>query len=569
MGEPFSWPALAGSGDLTDLPERLNYERAVWGKVHGSPSDYRWIAASPGFDPSQERLEDAVILGPEEEPPGPFPLWRAIPSGHLAVLCSPGRSLDAAGRKAPLVKQVIRWECPEAVPVAVGALLLLRHTETFDDSLWLDGEAPAGGGAIPLDPADEMPVTVTKEKLLVLWEEGIEHLRKSVSPANLAAFYASLLAGDRPAILPTIGKPLSPQALAALLLPLDPDRARALSLAGWIPSRRARRGALGAVWDGVAAGHKVAIQLRDPKAEPPAAEIEERGHRLAEALLMADPAALKRRGSGVARRGAGTTDSEADVERPIQLAMWGPSAAGKTIFLARLANAAWADAGPWEVWPTEGLIAYSQAMRDRIDSENRFPLLTGATPESIAYQFERKTDGLTAVLALEDRAGYQWQELRDDARETLERADGILLMIDPLRDPAIRDIEIRNTLDRLAVARGGKPDERPLAVCLSKADLLMESPEDLRLALEEPDRFVRPRLSRQILAVLDQFHADYRLFPVSAVGVRLRWGVVEPAVFYDEALSPRIYPGAEPVHLVTPFAWLLDRAAARREEVRP
>jgi hypothetical protein len=119
------------------------------------------------------------------------------------------------------------------------------------------------------------------------------------------------------------------------------------------------------------------------------------------------------------------------------------------------------------------------------------------------------------------------------------------------------------------VARGGKPDERPLAVCLSKADLLMESPEDLRLALEEPDRFVRPRLSRQILAVLDQFHADYRLFPVSAVGVRLRWGVVEPAVFYDEALSPRIYPGAEPVHLVTPFAWLLDRAAARREEVRP
>lgn len=568
MAEPFSWPALGPVNDPGDLPDCLTYERAVWGKVHGSTSDYRWIAASPGFDPAEERLEETILLGPEEEHAGGFPLWRSLPSSYLAVLCAPGRSLDAAGRKAPLLKQVLRWRRPEAVPAALGALLLLHHAETFDDTLWLDGETPAEGETIPLDPEAELPVELTEQTLRDLAAQGIEDLRKSVSPGSLAAFYAAVLTGDRPAVLPTVGKPLTPLALAALLLPLDPERAGALSLAGWIPSRRPRREDLGAAWDGVVAPGPVADRLQGPEGEPPTTELHDRGLLLAEALLMADPSTLRQRGSNKTGSSAGEAGCSEDAEAPIQLAMWGPSAAGKTIFLARLASAAWADAGPWEVWPTGDLLAYSRAMRELIDQENRFPLATGPQPERIAYRFERKTDGLRAVLSLEDRAGSQWEELRDEVRTRLETADGILLMIDPLRDPALRDLEIRNTLDLLAVSRDGKPDGRPLAVCLSKADVLMESPEDLRLAREQPDRFVRLRLSREILAILDQYHTDYRLFPVSAVGVRLRWGVVEPAVFYDEAPSPRIHPGAEPVHLVTPFAWLLDRAAARREEVQ-
>jgi len=569
MADLFSWPACASVGDLRDLPERLTYDRGIWGKVHGSSSDYRWIAVSPGFDPAGDQLEKEIRVGPEDELPGPFPLWRAFSSGYLAVLCAPGRSVDAAGRKALLVQQVLRWERPEVVPAALGALLLLHHAETFDDTLWLDGETPDGDEAVALEPAEEIPALVTEEDLEALSAEGIEDLRKSVSPDSLAAFYSALLAGDRLALLPTIGRPLSPQALAALLLPLDPERARVLSLAGWIPSRRAGREDLGALWDGAAASSEVVSRLRKPEAKPPSVEIEERGRRLAEALLMADPSVLEARTSRAGRQGIGAADPSSDVERPIQLAMWGPSAAGKTILLARLANAAWSDAGPWEVWPTEELIAYSQSMRDLIDRENRFPPPTGVQAEHIAYRFQRRTDGLQAVLSLEDRRGLASEQLHDEVRESLETADGILLIIDPLRDPVRRDIEIRNTLDLLAASRDGQRDQRPLAVCLTKADVFIESPEDLRLAREQPDRFVRSRLSRQIQAVLDQFHADYCLFPVSAVGVRLRWGVVEPAVFYDEVPSPRIHPGAEPVHLVTPFAWLLDRAAARREEAHP
>lgn len=569
MADPTSWPALQGPGGLRELPERLVYDRAVWGKVHGSAADFRWIAASPGFDPAGERLEQELVVGPEDEPPGPFPLWRALEASHLAVLCTPGRSVDAAGRKSPLAKQVLRWRRDPGVPAAAAALLLLNHAESFDDTLWLDSQAPAGGQPIPLDSEGELPVAPTPEEVEALIERGIEDLRRSVSPGGLAAFYAGLLAGLRSQVLPTAGRPLSPQALAALLLPLDPDRAAALSLAGWIPSGRARHQTLARRWDGVAAGGPVAARLQKLRAgEGPAADLLDRGHRMAEALLMAVPEALARPGDRVPRsRGPSRAAPEGD--HPIHLALWGPSASGKTILLARLASSAWTDGGPWKVWPTEDLLDYSQGMRELIDRENRFPRPTGVEPERIAYRFERRTDGLRAVLSIEDRAGSQWEGFDQEALERLEAADGLLLLIDPLRDPARRHVEIRNMLDRLAVARGGGPDERPLAVCLSKADLLLEGSADLRLARDEPDHFARSRLSREILAVLDQFHADYRLFPVSAVGARLRWGVVEPAVFYDEAPGPRIHPGAEPLHLVSPFAWLLDRAAARRGGAEP
>jgi hypothetical protein len=81
-----------------------------------------------------------------------------------------------------------------------------------------------------------------------------------------------------------------------------------------------------------------------------------------------------------------------------------------------------------------------------------------------------------------------------------------------------------------------------------------------------PDDFVRRHLDRNLVASFEKYYADVRLFPTSAIGVRLRWGVVEPAVFYDESFAPRIHPGARPIHLLSPFTWLLDRAAARRQE---
>ena len=88
--------------------------------------------------------------------------------------------------------------------------------------------------------------------------------------------------------------------------------------------------------------------------------------------------------------------------------------------------------------------------------------------------------------------------------------------------------------------------------------MLIETAADFRRALDAPDEFVRERVSPVLVQGLDHYCAKYRLFPVSAVGVRLRHGVVEPAVFSDERLQPRICPGGRPFNLRAPFAWLLN-----------
>ncbi len=108
-----------------------------------------------------------------------------------------------------------------------------------------------------------------------------------------------------------------------------------------------------------------------------------------------------------------------------------------------------------------------------------------------------------------------------------------------------------------------RKDDRPIAVCVSKADVLIESPQDLRRAREDPDGFVREHDRMGLVRALDRFCSNYRLFPVSAAGVLLHRGVIEPMVFYDEKLVPRVRPGGELLNLMEPFTWLLDQVTSR------
>jgi hypothetical protein len=563
---PWSWPGLRGLG-AGSLPETLESDRAVWGKVHGSASDFRWIAATPEIHPAEQRLEREIGVGPDEEVPGRFPLWRALGERHLAVSCSPARGMDAAGRSGSLVKQVIRWRSDGDLPAALGALLLLPHAEDSDDSLWFDQDPEPWSDpafVLSLDPANERPVEASPDELSRAIEKGIEGLRRSVAPGDLAAFYAEVLGGTRPAILRSAAGPIGPEALAALLLPLPPRDGDQLSLAGWVPSGRARAETLAERWDGVVLSPRATLDGERREREL-SDELRDRGRALADALLRADPDGLPG-GGGDGPELAGGEDGEP----PIRLALWGPSAAGKTVLLAQLFLASDADPQDWQVWPTEEIVSFSRSMRARIDVSNSFPPPTNADAdaERLSYRFRNQERGLEAVLALEDRAGAHWEELRDKPLENLAEADGLLFLIDPFRDRAHLDAEIQNTIVRLAVRRNGRPDRRPVAVCLSKADVLIESAEDLRLAREEPDRFVRRFIGPELLASLDKYYETWRLFPLSAIGARMRWGTVEPTVFYDEQLEPRIQPGGRPIHLLAPFSWLLDQASDRAAEGR-
>jgi hypothetical protein len=115
----------------------------------------------------------------------------------------------------------------------------------------------------------------------------------------------------------------------------------------------------------------------------------------------------------------------------------------------------------------------------------------------------------------------------------------------------------------VASGRIGRKDERPIAVCLSKADTLIRTPADFRRAIEWPDDFVREHLDPGLVRPLERLCANYRLFPISAAGVRLRYGAIEPVVFLDENLEPRICPGGRPFNLMAPFTWLLQQLTGR------
>jgi hypothetical protein len=114
--------------------------------------------------------------------------------------------------------------------------------------------------------------------------------------------------------------------------------------------------------------------------------------------------------------------------------------------------------------------------------------------------------------------------------------------------------------------RGGERDARPVAVCLSKADQKIATPEDLDRARHAPKAFVLEKISGEILQWVGRFCSTFEMFPISSLGVRVRHGVVEPMLFYDEKGTARIASGCEPLNLIEPFAWLFSKLEGDRPQ---
>ncbi len=248
MSAPFSWPAF----EVGRLPRELPCERAVWGKVHGAASDYRWIARSPGFEDSGSGLVPALNLGIEDQVQrGPF--WRVLGSTCLAGVCYASHATDAFGRAATIEKQLLLWQRPPDVPAAFGALVLLPRIFPANDEIWWEraGDARWRDPEFSLAlPAEVAPVP-TEEALGALIERGCRQVADLVESGLLEQFYLDLLEHRRPALLGALAQPLGPEGLAALLLPLPRALADSLSLAGWLPSSRFDPVSLGQRWGGL------------------------------------------------------------------------------------------------------------------------------------------------------------------------------------------------------------------------------------------------------------------------------------------------------------------------------
>ncbi len=256
-----------------------------------------------------------------------------------------------------------------------------------------------------------------------------------------------------------------------------------------------------------------------------------------------------------------TSPQSAPVPDPIHLTLWGPSAAGKTVLLAQIYIETAAGDGEWEIFPTAESHEFIRWMRSSMAAANTFPGATAVgAVERIVYRFRHRQTGVETTLEMEDRAGKDFEELEEESQKRLATAAGLVLLFDPTRSPADLEREVWDTLENVHIAagRGANKDQRPIAVCLSKADLLLRSPADLERASSMPEDFAREHVGESLIRALDRFCAHYRLFPISSAGVRLRYGVIEPLVFLDERLNPRICPDdGRPFNVMAPFAWLL------------
>lgn len=546
--DPGTWPALEGSV----LPLRISYERGVWGKLHGSRSDYKWIATTPAFPREDFQIEKQLQLG-SEDAPREATHWRSLGGLCLAMATYPSRSTDATGRSGYLEKQIFAWRRLSGAPAVLGALALLPQVAETDAGIWWDRRShqwTSEDETLTLFPPDHGPLQVSAQALEEAVSRGLAELGRAVSEGALADFYAHLLSGHRAVPLAGLETPLGPEALAALLLPLPRTMADSLSLAGWLPSQRiADPGGLRICWNAVLAGATVL-----PPDEAPPPQTRERARQLTRAVLSRDPAQAAGRPLRIV---------PSPGRKPIQLALWGASSAGKTALLAQLylGNLGQKESD-WDAYPTPGSAKFFEHMRNSMRSRRVFPPASSRTPEPIEYRFRHRETGVEVLLRLEDRAGSEHTALTDPVRQHLSEANGLILLFDPTEQGDTLQGQVLSTLEHLNRDGVGR-DGRPIAVCLSKADLLIETVDDLRRACEDPDGFVRRHERMGLSRLLDHYCSHYRFFPVSAAGVRTRYGVVESVVFYDEDLRPRIGPGGSPVNIMAPFAWLLGEVTKR------
>lgn len=259
-------------------------------------------------------------------------------------------------------------------------------------------------------------------------------------------------------------------------------------------------------------------------------------------------------------------------ESAILLAIWGPAGAGKTVLMAQLHLETQAGQGEWEVYPTDhGALKFIQQMQEH-RLNNEFPPATAVGgKEQVAYEFFNRASGARVALSVEDRAGkdFEHESLHEEARQRVNTAAGLVLLIDPTREPRHIQAQMSHLLMRMHTDRrasqpqGESPkDPRPIAVCVSKADGLVERPVDYMRACQAPDAFVRDNDRWGLVPLLDKFCANYRLFPLSAVGVHLRHGVIESNTFYDENFNLRLKAPTRPFNLMAPFTWLVGQLAA-------
>lgn len=254
----------------------------------------------------------------------------------------------------------------------------------------------------------------------------------------------------------------------------------------------------------------------------------------------------------------------------LQLSLWGPTSSGKTMFLAQVYHNWGKEDAEWQIFPSPEAMPFIDTMRQFIDLQNRFPPNTDVgSVQEIRWTFFHRASQDSVDLRVEDRAGKDFQDLGPAVMERLVEADALVLLFDAqANDTGVLRQQIIGALERIHLKRvdlgQALHDDRPVAICLTKADEYAHSGEDARRMLDEPREFVRGWLRARgeldVIKKIEQYCSRCRFFPVSAVGIiETPGGRLVPSVVYDERFEGRIVGQAQPINLSTPFKWIFSQ----------
>jgi hypothetical protein len=246
----------------------------------------------------------------------------------------------------------------------------------------------------------------------------------------------------------------------------------------------------------------------------------------------------------------------------LKILVWGPPSAGKTVFLAYLYLGTKSAMSDWTVFAESDTENWVQTMRENIWEANRFPPPTkaGADHSSMTFTFRNRRTGKQAELATDDRPGAESLQLQEERLEEFRTADALMLVVDHSRGPKLES-EMEASLAKMYRHGGGKGkvDQRPIAVCLSKSDMLINSSGQLRQAIEDSSEFVRDCIGPSSIRWISDFCPNHKLFAVSAIGLMQQYGWVRSPVFCDERLDRRVSGRTEPLNLLAPIEWIFEK----------
>lgn len=549
----------------TETIPLMSYEIALWGKNQDSSSDYKIIAASDAFNLKKADIFKMFYVGDADLSEGSsIFMWK--PRSNRVHLASLSMSQRRDNDNRPTLQMVILTSniSTEEIPAPIQALMLLPLLK--DKQKRFNNDKSLAENTI--SPSNHQDIQIKPESLLTAFQKGLECLHNNYNKHQITNFYGALLEGI-PAYLSTKQK-ISEESVGVLLLFLDPIMANSFSIVEELPGSNFEKEKIKKNWAAIL--RKTTWQEENPKIS---GNIKHDVESLSSKLMsfkFSDSIKNKQEKSNSPKEALDI--SSKDDNSTIKLSLWGPPSAGKTVFVSQLYWQGTDSSSDWDIrLLSEDSKQYMSQMYDTIQNKNKFPLGTNLGHDNkIEFLIINEKENIQANLFIEDRAGAHYSgeaeasdgnlKLEESIVEILKQSDGLIFLFDPSREKSILFSEVWNTMQtlQLELSGGRKKIQIPVAVCLTKADNEIDSLEKFNFALKDPDTFVREYAEISLIELLDKYCENYSLFPVSSVGIKVSEYLVEPIVFYDDALESRVVPNDETktINLLSPFVWLMN-----------